>query len=239
MRKAYFTSFRLTLRVKLVLFSNCILEWGLNLKKTIICIVGEQAFHVHGGISTYIHWWLLTRDSRFGPGGPAGPKIQSRPGFLWCPNYGCRTHAGFGGSDRKAICIAYWTCEVLERLGLKLGSSDFVRYRSGLGLGFWRMFASLLMTNANLGKVTYVIQLRYFLLSFHTFSYDDLACSSCCFEYWYDFCFTTDRFFLDTCSAYSCCFCTFSCWRIWGIHHLQLIYFHSHYRQWEVYDVKT
>ena len=73
--------------------------------------------------------------------------------------------------------------EVLERLGLKLGSSDFVRYRSGLGLGFWRMFASLLMTNANLDKVTYVIQLRYFLQSFHTFSYDDLACSSCCFEY--------------------------------------------------------
>ena len=46
------------------------------------------------------------RDAKFRPGDLAGPKAQSRPGFLRSPNYGCRAYVELGKYNH--ICIMHW-----------------------------------------------------------------------------------------------------------------------------------
>ena len=48
---------------------------------------------------------ISTRNVKFRPGGPPGPKVQSRPDFLRSLDYGRQAHAGLGGGDHKKLCI--------------------------------------------------------------------------------------------------------------------------------------
>ena len=91
-----------------------------------------------------------------GPADRPGPKF--RLGRAFC---GARTKgAGFMPGSGEAITMHYTLAAglgvVLERCwpGSMLGPEDFVRCRSGLGLGFWRFFfASLVRTNVGDNKV--------------------------------------------------------------------------------------
>ena len=79
-----------------------------------------------------------------GPAARPGPKF--RPGRAFC---GAQTKsAGLMPGSGEAITMYYALAAglraVIERCwpGSMLGSTDFVRCRSGLGLGFWRTFCT-------------------------------------------------------------------------------------------------
>ena len=89
-----------------------------------------------------------------GPASRPGP--NSRPGRAFC---GARTKSARLLPGLVEATIIYYTlaaglCAVLERCwpGSILGSADFVRCRSGLGSGFWRIFAPLVGTIVGDGK---------------------------------------------------------------------------------------
>ena len=68
-----------------------------------------------------------TRDAKFRPGGPAGPKIQAPPDFLWSPDYERWAYAGLGGGEHNVLCISCrascGACKMLA--GLNAGLSVF------------------------------------------------------------------------------------------------------------------
>ena len=91
-----------------------------------------------------------TREAKFRPGSPAGPKIQARPVFLRNPGSGRWAHAGLG----EAIAMYYVGCRALcgasqTLVGLVISSS------AGLGSGlFFFRFVFVLRLNSTFCFVT-------------------------------------------------------------------------------------
>ena len=96
----------------------------------------------NGAGAGFFGWYSVVEMQSSGPAARPGPKF--RPGRAFC---GARTKsAGLMPGSGEAITMYYALAAglraVLERCwpGSMLGSADFVRCRSGLGLGFWIIF---------------------------------------------------------------------------------------------------
>ena len=65
--------------------------------------VFAKTIFVQATISIYLD--LYSRDAKFRNGGPAGPKIQARSGFLRSPDLERWAYAGLEGADHNVLCI--------------------------------------------------------------------------------------------------------------------------------------
>ena len=68
------------------------------------------------------------RDAKFRPGGPVGPKVQARPGFLQSLTKSAGLMPGSGQAITMYYALAARLRVVLERCwpGSMLGSADFI-----------------------------------------------------------------------------------------------------------------
>ena len=81
---------------------------------------------------------VITRAAKFSPAGLFSGARTKSTGLM----------RGSGEAITMYYALAAGLLAVLERcwLGSILGSANFARYRSGLGLGFWEIFAPLVIT---------------------------------------------------------------------------------------------
>ena len=96
----------------------------------------------NGAGAGFFGWYSVVEMQSSGPAARPGPKF--RPGRAFC---GARSKSvGLMPGSKKSITMYYALAAGLRALlercwpGSMLGSADFVRCRSGLGLGFWIIF---------------------------------------------------------------------------------------------------